>query len=118
MAPQIKIGKPAKMFVYLPVYLATKKKGRPVEGESNTELTLQRIVIQDRMQLTIRIEVGDSFAIRKRDNLRDFLDDKLELRVSQVKWSFIDGSYIVILEDLIFGTKEEVEEFLKNKRSV
>jgi hypothetical protein len=100
---RVRAGKPSKLFVYLPVYLGDK---------------LQRIVIQDRIQLTTRIEVGDSFAIRKRDNLRDFLDNKGELKVVQVKYGFMDGSCIAVLEKLVFKTKKEVDEFLKNKRSV
>lgn len=115
---RISTGRPSKLFVYLPVYLETKKKGRPVEGESNTEQVLQRIVIQDRMQLTTRIEAGDSFAIMKRDDPREFLGNKNELRVEQVKYSFIDGSCIVILEKMVFQKKEEIKEFLKGKRSV
>ena len=105
MAPQIKIGKPAKMFVYLPVYLEGKKKP-------------ERIVIQDRMQLTTRIEVGDTFIVQKRDNIRELIESKGELKVEQVKHSFIDGSYIIVLEKMVFKNKEELSEFLKNKRSV
>lgn len=100
---RVRTGKPSKQFVYLPVYLGNN---------------LERIVIQDRIQFTSRIEVGDSFAIKKRDNLRDFLVDKDELKVEQVKHSFIDGSCIVVLEKLVFKSKKEMDEFLKNKRSV
>ena len=105
MAPQIKMGKPAKMFVYLPVCLEGKKKP-------------ERIVIQDKMQLTTRIEVGDTFIVQKRDNIRELIESKGELKVEQVKHSFIDGSYIIVLEKMVFKNKEELSEFLKNKRSV
>ena len=96
-------GKPSKLFVYLPVYLKDK---------------LKRIVIQDRMQLATRIEVGDSFAISKRDNPRDLLGNNDELKVEQVKWTFTDGSCIVVLGKMVFKTEVEMVEFLKGTRSI
>ena len=98
-----KAGKPSKIFVYLPVYLDNQ---------------LQRIVIQDRIQFTNRIEVGDSFVIKKRDNPKEFLYNKGELKVEQVKYTFIDGSCIVVLEKMVFKSKKDMNDFLKNKRSV
>ena len=117
MDKQIRMGKPAKMFVYLPLYLETKKKGRPVDGESSIEHTLQRIVIQDRLPFS-RVEIGDSFIVKKRDSIKELIEGKDELKVEQVKRSFIDGSCIIVLEKMIFKTKDEIKEFLKGKRSI
>ena len=106
MAPQIKMGKPAKMFVYLPVCLEGKKKP-------------ERIVIQDKMQLTTRIEVGDLFALEKRDDPRKIVEGKAdELKVEKVIRNFVDCSYMVVLEKKVFKNKEELSEFLKNKSSI
>jgi hypothetical protein len=112
----IRTGKPTKMFVYLPVYLETKKMGRPVEGESNVEQALQRIAIKE-LPFS-RVEVGDSFIVKKRDDIRELINGNGELKVEQVKRSFVDSSCIVVLEKLIFKKKEEVSEFLRNKRSI
>ena len=112
MDKQTRMGKPAKMFIYLPVYLETKKIGRP----GNVEHVLQRIAIKE-LPFS-RVEVGDSFIVKKRDNVKELIDSKDELKVEQVKRSFIDGSCIVVLEKMIFKTKDEVSEFLKNKRSI
>ncbi len=102
-------GKPLKMFVYLPVCLAVKK---------NTEPVLQRIVIQGRIQYIPGIKAGDSFAMMKRDNPADFLNDEGEHKVTQVKYGFMDGSCVVVLEPMTFDSQENMNEFLKNKHSV
>ena len=91
------------MFVYLPVYLKEK---------------YVRTVIKD-LPFS-RIEVGDVFILGKRDRMSDLIKSRKEdeHKVEQVKRSMADGSCIVVLEKITFTKKEEITEFLKNKKSV
>ena len=105
MDKQIRTGKPAKLFVYLPIYHQTSKDNK----------VYVRTVIKD-LPFS-RIEVGDSFIVKKRDSIADLLKNENEFKVEQVKRSMIDGSCIAVLEAITFTKKDEVTDFLKNKRS-
>ncbi len=116
MEQQVKRLKPLRMFVYLPVYLIEKKPGRPPADGVKPEL--QKIVIQDKMQFVPGIKTGDIFALKKRNDLKEFLNNEDETKVEQVKYNFVDGSCLVILEKLVFTDRKEMSEFLKNKRGI
>ena len=111
----VKGQRPTKMFIYLPVYLKKVKPGRPPAEGFQPEY--YRTVIKDNIPFS-RIEVGDSFIIEKRDSMKSICGDNGEKKVVKVKRSFIDGSCLVILEDMIFDDEDKLKEFLKNKHSV
>ena len=112
MAPQTRTGKPVKMFVYLPCCLMEQD-----EETGKKKPVCKRIVIKD-MPFS-RVEKGDTFIVKKRDNIRELVEDsKDEIKVKKVKRSLIDNSCIVVLNKIVFEKEEELSEFLKNKRSV
>jgi hypothetical protein len=106
--------KQAKMFIYLPIYLAEKKIGRPPAEGFKPEYV--RTVIKE--MPPARIEVGDLFIAGKRNVIKEIVENTDGYKVEQVKYSLADCSCIVVLEKIVFEKKEEVTEFLKNKRSV
>ena len=113
---QIRTGKPVKMFVYLPVYLKEETTPEPETTKKAARAKYVRTVIT-KLPFS-RIEVGDVFILGKRDKMSDLIKKGDEYKVEQVKRTFPDGDCIAVLEKITFTKKEEITEFLKNKKSV
>ena len=105
---QFRIAKPLKMFIYLPLYMAAKKPDKPP--------VYKGCVVKDMPYA--RKEIGDIYIVGKRDSSEELLSDKNDLKVERIINSMVDGSYIVVLEKMVFEREDDLKEFLKNKRYI
>lgn len=101
--------KPIKLFIYQPVYLAGKGKDAKPEY-------IKSIIVNFPF---CRIEVGDVFTGEKRSKDYYKLDPKTESKVAAVRYNYAGhGCCIVILEDKVLKSNEEINQFVAGKGCV